>query len=930
MLENNKEDNKPLEQVRENELYEIFETQYNDLFCQILLIKEEEFFSLLHKQVSFNLSIIQKTTDNSMLNAFYELFTTRYKENYKLVKENMEILKNKEKNNKEELIYLDYSKCYIHCQKCYDIIHNCGERLIFDKEYIYCIKCNNVYNKEQIIMFCKECNKNYFSKLRKPIFLENKKYEKLFVLKFKKYHCESDKEEKVKCLKCYNNLFYRLNINSPIKEKTISIIYCIKCKLKYNLKEIFFKCKICLKKFKCEVKIYRDFPKKKKILLFIIHSLLNNKNAIPNLSSTEMNCKCDLKNIDKYNHIDDGGLFLQGINNNKKLICNKCYQIFLYQNINWSCPLCKAPFKYKENKKDKNKLFEISNLFQNIVKRKKANSFAKIEGEFQLGNKNENNSDSLEEVEKNIQKKKMAKIGKKYLILNKNKSKNDIFDKNKDSIHSIKKKKKKTVQKIEKLKSEFDKIIPKIDQLENLRVEYSQNNIFENIKYNIYNSEFLESEIENNHHKSKASEKFNKNFPNQKIEKYLLEPVNLDKTNLMMEKFDKVPKPANKIVNVKKKNSFHFISNYFVQNDSNDNHLLNKTNPKYQNYINANHKNKYNLNKIEYDFPKNNSQYTYGNEYYQGINYDNTFYQSFQNYDMSQNFNLFNFNSENYSTIKIIGKGSNGKIYLVKDLQSNQQFALKNILIDNEMELKRKEDEYNLIYKLIYENPTLKVINIYGLEMKRVDKYNIFLNVLMEKGICDWDIEINTRKKKKNFYTEEELFYILTTLVNTLAILQEKGISHRDIKPQNIIYFGKNEYKICDFGEAKYQNYMYEGNNNKVNQTIRGTQLFMSPILYNAVAYKPDSLMLYNSYKSDVFSLGLCFVYACCLSIDPLILIRQTLDMKKLEIIINKNIGSRYSQELIGYLIYMLQIDENNRPDFIELNNWLVYRNRNY
>jgi len=59
-------------------------------------------------------------------------------------------------------------------------------------------------------------------------------------------------------------------------------------------------------------------------------------------------------------------------------------------------------------------------------------------------------------------------------------------------------------------------------------------------------------------------------------------------------------------------------------------------------------------------------------------------------------------------------------------LQTNQNYALKSLLIDNELQIKLQEEEYNLIYNLIYENPELKIVNIYGLEVRRVDKFNIF------------------------------------------------------------------------------------------------------------------------------------------------------------------------------------------------------------
>ena len=332
----------------------------------------------------------------------------------------------------------------------------------------------------------------------------------------------------------------------------------------------------------------------------------------------------------------------------------------------------------------------------------------------------------------------------------------------------------------------------------------------------------------------------------------------------------------------------------------------------------------------------NNSEYIYGNENnFSNINYDN-FYYNFQSYDeysqaQQQPISLYNFNSENYSIIKILGRGSNGKIYLVEDIQTHQRFALKSMLIDNEADLKQREEQYNLIYKMAYENPELKIINIYGLELRKVDRYNMFLNVLMEKGDCDWETEILNRKKNKNYYTEQELYYILTNLVGTFAFLQQKGLSHRDVKPQNILCFGKNEYKICDFGEAKCQNdkkVKKLGNNFDIsNQTIRGTEMYMSPILFRAVKFKPDSLTKYNSFKSDVFSLGLCFLHASSLDSEILIKIREIVDMEKIGIIVNQYLGNRYSQEFISLLLYMLQVDENYRPDFIELNSWLQFGN---
>ena len=124
------------ELIPENLLYEIFEVQYDDLFCKVLKISEKSFTYFLQQQVIFNLLIIHKKVDPSILTAFQELFIKRYKENVKTMKKKFEIIKEKEKENSNDLIYLDVTKCFIHCNKCYNILHKCGNKLILYEEHI--------------------------------------------------------------------------------------------------------------------------------------------------------------------------------------------------------------------------------------------------------------------------------------------------------------------------------------------------------------------------------------------------------------------------------------------------------------------------------------------------------------------------------------------------------------------------------------------------------------------------------------------------------------------------------------------------------------------------------------------------------------------------------------------------------------------------
>ena len=172
---------------------------------------------------------------------------------------------------------------------------------------------------------------------------------------------------------------------------------------------------------------------------------------------------------------------------------------------------------------------------------------------------------------------------------------------------------------------------------------------------------------------------------------------------------------------------------------------------------------------------------------------------------------------------------------------------------------------------------------------------------------------------------------ILSNLVCTFAILQKQGISHRDIKPQNILCFDNNEYKISDFGEAKkIQNicvvnkrnkkYSYSYQDNTMKQTLRGTELYMSPVLFLALTTRPYSIVKHNTFKSDVFSLGMCFFLASCLDYDGLYEVREIIkNPSKTKLVVNRYLSKRYSEKYINLLASMLQINEKDRPDFIEL-----------
>ena len=285
-----------------------------------------------------------------------------------------------------------------------------------------------------------------------------------------------------------------------------------------------------------------------------------------------------------------------------------------------------------------------------------------------------------------------------------------------------------------------------------------------------------------------------------------------------------------------------------------------------------------------------------------------------------------NFNSEDYNILSMLGEGTFSQIFLVENGKTHEKFALKKMTANKMSDLEKKRKEFEFILKLTTEDDKLNLVKIKGIQIKQLDKFNMVLYILMEAAISDWETELKNRHFSKEYYSEEELKNIIKSIVQTFSSLQKKGICHRDVKPQNILSFGNGIYKITDFGEAKTNNNLEGGckfnfSQNTSVQTIRGTELYMSPILFEALRNSSVYDLQYNAFKSDVFSLGLCFLLAASLTYKPLSQLRDIKNMSQIKSLIEKFIKDRYSKKFIDVLIAMLQLEEKDRPDFIELEN---------
>jgi serine/threonine protein kinase len=153
---------------------------------------------------------------------------------------------------------------------------------------------------------------------------------------------------------------------------------------------------------------------------------------------------------------------------------------------------------------------------------------------------------------------------------------------------------------------------------------------------------------------------------------------------------------------------------------------------------------------------------------------------------------------------------------------------------------------------------------------------------------------------------------MLFCFVETLKTLQIEGICHRDIKLENIFIERDDVFILADFGDGKSDTVI---RNNL--HTLRGTPNYLSPILAshyeNFIIGNASIALVHNPYKSDVFSLGIVILN---------LITKNEIQYSRNHYLSNiRNKKNSLTDNILKWILnIMLQIEEANRPDFIELN----------
>jgi serine/threonine protein kinase len=194
-----------------------------------------------------------------------------------------------------------------------------------------------------------------------------------------------------------------------------------------------------------------------------------------------------------------------------------------------------------------------------------------------------------------------------------------------------------------------------------------------------------------------------------------------------------------------------------------------------------------------------------------------------------------------------ICKCSTSQLYLVKNVHSELLFAAKvysNAMLHRET-IRNEDPPIDCLNREIKIMSTITHPNVMSFhEMIEDVPTNSTILIIPYATLGSLDDAM----QGQNPLSYENLLICMYQIAEAMAFMHSKNVSHRDIKPRNILAFTENYYAVTSFSMSTILD-----DENDMYTDIKGTIEFLSP---EEVAQNP-----YKLKKTDVWSFGVTFYY---------------------------------------------------------------------
>lgn len=171
-------------------------------------------------------------------------------------------------------------------------------------------------------------------------------------------------------------------------------------------------------------------------------------------------------------------------------------------------------------------------------------------------------------------------------------------------------------------------------------------------------------------------------------------------------------------------------------------------------------------------------------------------------------------NLESFNTLKLVGKGSYGKVFMVEQKDTKLIYAmkvLKKSAILDERGKERVKTERDIIMKIRHPY-IVKLHYSFQTESKL-----FFILDFLNGG------DLYTHLMHYGKFKENRARFYAAEMILAIDHLHKNGIVYRDLKPQNIIIDSEGHVKLTDFGLSKADFEQDQTN------TICGTIKYIAP-----------------------------------------------------------------------------------------------------
>ena len=181
---------------------------------------------------------------------------------------------------------------------------------------------------------------------------------------------------------------------------------------------------------------------------------------------------------------------------------------------------------------------------------------------------------------------------------------------------------------------------------------------------------------------------------------------------------------------------------------------------------------------------------------------------------------------DSFKILKVIGRGSFGKVFLVQKKDSLEYFAMKTLKKD--VILRRNQKINTQAERIILEKIRHPFIVRLHYAFQTPEKLYFVIDFL-NGG------ELFYHLRREQRFSEDRTRFYAAEILLALECLHKNGVIYRDLKPENVLLDSEGHVKLTDFGLSKIRE-----KNDELTYTFCGTPEYLAPEIIKNEGYSKE------------------------------------------------------------------------------------------